>query len=398
MQQFTAFEYLLIDTANNFGTGTKTIELALDKQLYAQRIEWTRANLDNLEALVQLADSPNMYWKSVDAIRCAQAGIATGHLVGFDSAASGIQLLSVMARCNTGMINTGVINSLNATQAPDIYKKCTGVMNRTDYLRKAIKNALMTYMYGSEQQPKIVFGEGTDLELFYKAAQVVAPEAYDMRNILINTFQANVLAHTWPMPDRGIIHKRVWVKKEYKVQEPLLGSSFTFHTSVNEGKERGVNLAADVTHGVDAYVVRELTRRCNFDVIQLNQCKELILMMRPNCKVTNRTIMMSLVEVDFLNEGTIATYTDNQLAQLLEQIETSLRFGSFETVTIHDEFKCHANNMNALRKHYNIILWELYHSNLLADIIFHLSGQRLNILPFDEDVAALILESDYALN
>ena len=135
MQSFTPYEYLLIDVANNFG---------LDKELYETRIEWATKNLDILEELVVDAEAKNMYWKSVDAIRCAQNGIPTGHLVGFDSAASGIQLLSVMARCNTGMLNTGVINSVNPKGAPDIYKKCTSVMNSTAYLRKAIKNALMT--------------------------------------------------------------------------------------------------------------------------------------------------------------------------------------------------------------------------------------------------------------
>jgi len=135
MQLFTPFEYLLIDAANQMG---------FDKDLYEDRIKWAKDNLDTLEDLVQDAESPNMYWKAVDAIRCAQAGIPTGHLVGFDSAASGIQLLSTLARCAVGMKNTGVINSVDATSAPDIYNKCTKVMGRVDYVRKAVKNALMT--------------------------------------------------------------------------------------------------------------------------------------------------------------------------------------------------------------------------------------------------------------
>lgn len=80
MKTFTPFEYLLIDVANQYG---------LDKKLYEQRIEWAMNNLDKLETLVNEAETPNMYWKAVDAVRCAQGGIPTGHLVGFDSAASG---------------------------------------------------------------------------------------------------------------------------------------------------------------------------------------------------------------------------------------------------------------------------------------------------------------------
>ncbi len=389
MQIFTPFEYLLIDTANNFG---------LDKELYETRIKWVKDNLDNLEDFVDDADSPNMYWKSVFAIREAQNGIPSGHLVGFDSAASGIQLLSVLARCNAGMLNTGVINSVNPVGAPDIYKKCTGVMNSTGYLRKAVKQALMTFMYGSDMQPKITFGEGTELDKFYKAAKIVAPEAFDLRSIFINLFQPMALDHTWEMPDKGVVHKRVWTKKEYKVQEPLLGSSFTFHTSVNEGAEKGLCLAADITHSIDAYLLRELGRRCNFDMNQLVECKDLILALRSPGKVTDRSKMMSLVEVEYLTVETIEEYSDNQLAQLLEQIDTSLKFGSFEIVTIHDEFKCHANHMNKLRKHYNTILWEMYNSELLNDIVHQISGQYVQTNPIDNNVADAILESDYAIN
>jgi hypothetical protein len=393
MQTFTAYEYLLIDIANNFG---------LDSEVYDTRIEWTKKNLDVLETLVDAADSPNMYWKSVHALRCAQQGIPTGHLVGFDSAASGIQLLSVLSKCTTGMINTGAINTVNPIGAPDIYKKCTSVMNSTGYLRSVIKLALMTYMYGSEKQPILAFGEGTDLDKFFIASKVVAPQAYDLRNILISIFQVNALAHEWTMPDHGAVYKRVWTKKEYKVQEPLLGSSFTFHTSINEGKERGVSLAADVTHSIDAYLVREINRRCNFDLNQLNRVLDLLKLVEvvkgSPLVVTDRSKMISLVEVDLITLENVDDYSYNELAQLKQIIEEALRFGSFEVVTIHDEFKCHANHMNKLRKHYNRILWEMYHSDLMADIIEQISGKKLTTLNVEPHVAAQILENDYAVN
>jgi hypothetical protein len=391
-QTFTPFEYLLIDVANNFG---------LDKALYATRIQWTKDNLDNLEEHVVDADSPNMYWKSVDAVRCAQAGIPTGHLVGFDSAASGIQLMSVTARCNVGMFNTGVINDENAIAAPDVYKKCTAIMNRNDYVRKAVKGALMTYFYGSELQPKVVFGEGADLELFMQASKLVAPEAFDLRNILINLWQANTLAHKWNMPDRGVVFKRVWKAVDYKVQEPLLGSSFTFRTNVNMGKKKGVSLAADVIHSLDAYLLRELNRRCNFDVIQLNQALDIINLVEAangELVVTDRENIVSLVEVEYLTLENVSDYTFNQLAQLKEIIIQSLNFGSFELVCIHDEFKCHANHMNKLRKHYNIILCELYYSNIMSDIVEEIGGQKVFLLPPDDATAHQILNSNYSVN
>ena len=40
MRQFTDWQYLMIDVANQFG---------LDKKLFEERIEWTQTHLDVLE-------------------------------------------------------------------------------------------------------------------------------------------------------------------------------------------------------------------------------------------------------------------------------------------------------------------------------------------------------------
>lgn len=136
------------------------------------------------------------------------------------------------------------------------------------------------------------------------------------------------------MPDHGIVYKRVWDDEDYRIQEPLLGSSFTFRTSVNRPIEKGVSLAADVTHSLDAYLLRELNRRCNFDRETLRNALELINAMG-DIHVTDRSKIVSLVEVDYLNVDTIQNYSLNQLALLKEIITLSLNAGSFEVVNIH---------------------------------------------------------------
>ena len=73
MELFTAWEYLLIDAANNYG---------LDKKLFGERIQWATDNLDHLEELAvgeQWKERP-LYLKAVKAIRKAQAGLPTGHM------------------------------------------------------------------------------------------------------------------------------------------------------------------------------------------------------------------------------------------------------------------------------------------------------------------------------
>lgn len=80
MQTFTGWQYLLIDIANHFG---------LDKKLFEERIEWAQDNLHNLEEMAPQAENYPLYMKTLQAIRKAQQGKPSGHLVGFDGVCSG---------------------------------------------------------------------------------------------------------------------------------------------------------------------------------------------------------------------------------------------------------------------------------------------------------------------
>ena len=63
-----------------------------------------------------------------------------------------------------------------------------------------------------------------------------------------------------------------------------------------------------------------------------------------------------------------------------------------------DEFKCHPNHVNKMRKHYNQILFELYHSNLMSQIVKEISGKDVYLLPPNPDGALQILEGNYGIN
>lgn len=140
MQCFTGWEYLLIDVANNFG---------LDKLLFEDRIAWTEGNLNDLENLAEFAETKPLYLKAVQAIRKAQQGIPTGHLVGFDACCSGIQVMSAITGCESGATATGLVDP---NVRADAYSRTTEVMNEVlrtqgitvDVSRKDAKQALMT--------------------------------------------------------------------------------------------------------------------------------------------------------------------------------------------------------------------------------------------------------------
>lgn len=119
MKTFTGYEYLLIDVANAYG---------LDKLTFEERIAWTKARLDGqgLENRIEQASSKPLYCKAVMALREAQAGLPSGHLVAFDAVCSGIQIMSALTGCESGARATGMVD-------PDIradaYSEVTDNMN-----------------------------------------------------------------------------------------------------------------------------------------------------------------------------------------------------------------------------------------------------------------------------
>ena len=137
MTRFSGFEYLLIDAANSFG---------LDKLLFEERIQWCRDHLDELESLTDKAESAYLYIKSVAAIRKAQQGIPTGHLVALDAVCSGLQIMSAITGCLSGARATGLVDP---NRRADAYTEQTQRMqvilgNDIHVSRKDAKAALMT--------------------------------------------------------------------------------------------------------------------------------------------------------------------------------------------------------------------------------------------------------------
>ncbi|WVX91098.1 RNA polymerase [Pseudomonas phage PJNP053] len=187
MKRYTGFEYLCIDAANQFGH---------DKLLFEQRIQWVMDHFDELEELECKEKTAPQYYKAVQAIREAQKGIPSGHLVGLDACCSGMQIMSALGGCIDGARATNLVNtgfrqdaySLVTTAASTAMGASVGDIKRSD-----IKKATMTHLYGSKAEPKKLFGEETpELEAFYEGIQAVCPIPNEMLSDLIHSHQAMV--------------------------------------------------------------------------------------------------------------------------------------------------------------------------------------------------------------
>ena len=411
MQTFTGFEYLLIDACNQWGG---------DKLTFDKRLEWANVNLSQLEQLVATAENKPLYMKAVMAIRKAQKGLPTGHLVGFDAVCSGVQVMSALTGCIAGATATGLVDP---NVRADAYSKTTEVMKgilgtAVGVTRKQAKEALMTSFYGSKAKPIEIFGEDTpELNAFYEAANIVAPGAWELLQDLLASWQPMALVHAWKLPDGFDARVKVMEKVEARIEvDELDHASFTYEFYENKRKMKGLSNVANVVHSVDAYILRSIHRRCNYDLEVFQRAAYLIeheLIHRSLgtpatwVEVTEEVIyyveqyersgMADVVIVPHLTCGDMGYLTTKHLQALAEIIEGMLQYKPFQVVTIHDEFKCHANNMNYLRMQYRNMLAELAASNVLDDLLSQITGYQGTFKKLSTTLPELIKGSNYAL-
>lgn len=411
MISYSGWQWLLIDAANQYGE---------DKLIFENRILWTEQHLNVLETLADKAETKPLYIKAVMAIRKAQAGLPTGHMVGVDGCCSGIQVMSVLTGCVAGATATGLVDP---NVRADAYTLTTKVME--DILgsglvvsRADAKRCLMTSFYGSKKVPKEVFGEDTpEISAFYQAAHQVAPGAWELLQDLLASWQPWSLIHSWKLPDGFDARIKVMAKKEVRIEvDELAHATFSYEFFENQGSAYGLSNVANLTHSMDAYILRAMHRRCNYDVEITEEASRLI-----ECELISRSIgstrdnftstgpvdyyiaqyerssLADVVILPYLDEDTVKCLSTEHLQSLAGMVEGMLQYDPFELVTVHDEFKAHANNINHVRYQYKEILADIADSNVLDDLMSQLHGKPGTFNKLSNNLGDLIRRSEYGL-
>jgi len=329
MQYLTPYEYILVDIANCYG---------LDKLTWDERIAWVKEYEDTLEGLVVNADDPYLYLKAIRAKQDAENHVPTGHMVGLDSTASGLQLMACLSGCRTTARNTNLIKS---GKREDFYQKITETMNTLsgkDFSRSLVKPATMTVFYGSKNEPMKVFGEDTpELSAFYETLEQECPGPMEIMQDILQCWDLTALVHSWTLPDGHTAYVPVMVEEVKKIEVAELNkATFTYLAEMNKPSIYNVPLIANLIHSVDAYVVREMVRMAH--------------------------------------------------AQ------------GFEMVTIHDAYYASPNHMQKVRENYVKILADIASKDTLGDIMGQLLGEPVKYTKLSQNLAEEILNSEYALS
>lgn len=270
----------------------------------------------------------------------------------------------------------------------------------------------MTAFYGSTAMPRIIFGEGELLQAFYKVMEERTPGIWELNKALLDLWQPNAYSHDWVLPDNFHVHVKVMDSISNSID--FMGNSYEIISKVNAPTPTGLSIGANVVHSIDAMVVRELSRRCDFNLAKKAEIMELILTTPDHTaerrieRSTDSRLVQTLLHratssgflsariLDHINEGTIHLCDANQREQIWALLE-SMPEKPFKVLAVHDCFRVHPNYANDLRSQYNQVLYEISQSQLLQNIGGQILGEEV-IVNKRDDISKDILETNYALS
>tara|TARA_B110000503_G_C7156041_1_gene417345 strand:- start:1798 stop:3033 length:1236 start_codon:yes stop_codon:yes gene_type:complete len=410
---FSGFEWLLLDLASRFGK---------DKDTYNARIQWaeellplinvkTKSELKvNLEPWVATADDKPHFVGAALAIWDTIQNSASNWMVSQDSASSGAQLMSCMTKCHTGMSNTGVLG----TDVPDLYTSVNDRMGEqgSTLPRKVLKKGMIPHMYASTVSPKRIFGESYNT--FLKAYGETVPRAQILSDLLVDAWNSKATEHVVTAPDGFVAILPVLIQAHKIIPFKSHSYKYVYNTKGTKpkGKAKGTKaLSANTTHIYDAYILRELNRRCNYSQTQViaalealtnpnlgkvDQCKAVKL--KELEKLAKDFNQVSIVAVEYIDKNTAACVSESYRNQLVEILEQVLLSDSFEIKNVHDDFACLPNYVSHMKFMYNLLLKETYIGKWIYAVLEKLTGKAYPVSKVDMVIADQILNASYSIS
>lgn len=388
-------EVLTMDIAGSFG---------LDKKSWTERMVWFNQHESVLDQVAIEAKDPARFVAGVDALRRARRDQPSGYPVALDATSSGIQILAVL----TGDRKAAELcNVVDAGGCMDAYSEIHSRMPKTNrtYERPDLKRAVMTSAYGSRKVPETVFG--ADVDVFYETMGREMPGVWELQEFLLDAWDPTAESYNWVLPDN--FHVQCKIMDRVSEQVEFMGDTYTTFHYVNQPKESGKSLSANLTHSVDGMLVREMLRRCNYDQVQLLKVCEVLIKGKGyiNQRVLTEDDKMVLTlwqryqesgflsarildHLDYSNVGWVDT-------SVIWGLVNSLPSEPFELASIHDCFRVLPNHADDVRAQYNNLLKELAKSQCLQTILEQMFHKAIPVTKLDPDLWQAVGTSAYSL-
>jgi hypothetical protein len=398
-QTFTGREYLKIDIASNFG---------LEKEDWDARLAWFDEHEQELDSLVKKAEEPALFFAGVNAWKRVKEGKPSGYPISLDATSSGIQLLAALSCDRQAASLCNVIDTGHRQDAyVSLYHDMVNRVGETAKInRKDTKTAIMTFFYNSKAEPKRVFGEGELLDTFYETMKDNAPGPCEITDTMLAIWDPQAYSNEWVLPDN--FHVVVKVMGQVRETVHFLNEPFEVTYNVNMPIEGGRSLGANMVHSIDGMVVREMQRRCHYNVNKVAELHRWINVgvagrstRRPQDKLVmvlwdhyQKSGFLSARIIDYLDMDNLGLVKWAPVQQLLYTLPAK----PFELISVHDCFRCLPNYGNDLRRQYNNLLAEIAESDLLSYIISQIVGRQIKVNKLDPTLSNDIRETNYALS
>jgi len=259
-------KWLKIDIANHFG---------MDKLTFEQRLAFFDEKIKTGAIKYTDADDQHLAYRAMKAYNQGLKGEEVAINTYMDATASGLQIYSAL----TSDATTAKLCNMNNQDRADIYSMVAQTMSTkmgVSISRKNIKKSVMTFFYG-KMEADIEHDENNHIDIgsfnpkvfnmvFQETMLTLAPEAVNAMNTMYAIRDISSTEYTWTMPDGFVVNYKVMGKK-HKTSVGVKGfASTNIIYQDNEAYEYSRALAPNVIHSIDGYIVREMVRRCDFEV------------------------------------------------------------------------------------------------------------------------------------
>lgn len=263
-----------IDIANHYG---------YDKSNYDVRESFVSKPDDKAKKPILANKAVSIWNRLVD-----DDSFITNYCVGVDATASGMQILSILSNDSETAKYT---NLTDVSMCYDIYgKACEKVLEVTKSslsvkdIRDIVKKALMTRGYNSDKQIVVAQQElrkkGISIDLsvltsILDLSDKITKAKDAMNNVLCDTYSNlpdDQQIIRWTMPDGFIVE----IANIEKCWSGFTCRKFSLQMTYDRlGWNKELNwraLAPNLIHSIDAYICREVIRRCKFQVVPIHDC------------------------------------------------------------------------------------------------------------------------------
>lgn len=431
MKHLTGFEYSLKTLANHAfkGSDKETLEtqVALGKKLIPMLPQ-----LSTMEGVKEFSNTHTLEASNVRGVMSLSKDILNHEFgwVPLDTASSQSLITSAITRDNECLTK---IFHLDSNMPSDIYttigEEIRSTFNLGDIPRKVIKKALMAWGYGGYShlcQLCDVKQDTLNAVMFDIAKDLGFTGIFTMRQACLDAWDEDALEHKWELPDGYEIHQ---VITQDTFARDIMTGEYIYPAKRVEitlnGKQRGIDcrwskigtrnqkesgtrsIGANLIHSLDAFLMRELVRRCKQDfTIKPEEFAKVIeysfdiQVKDPKAEdLFHMWEETNIVSLNILNHLSYGDYLPRAYWEAIVEVINDLPKEGFDIRPIHDEFACLPRYANDMRYQFNHLIAELYLSTILQ--YFSKQFSKLEVEPIDEakpEMVKQILEADYLLS